>query len=200
MVSHNKRLPAEKRRKQILKCAVTVFARSNYQKARVADIAAEAGISEATIYKYFPSKKAIFIEILQYMSERVISRLQEEGNKEPDALQSIRNMGKTFFDLIVNHSEEVKVQFQAISEVDDREIADRLHKDHADYMHFISGILERGIRQGTIRRDLDVQTLVLLLDGVGVFIELMKLLSFDEQFTGETVTKMTEHLVELMRA
>ena len=194
------RLPAEKRRKQIVKCAVRVFARSNYRKARVADIAAEAGISEATIYKHFPSKKSIFIEILHDMSGRMISRLREEGNKEENALEAIRNMAKTFYNLIVNHPDEVKVQFQAISEVDDKEIADRLHQDHEDYMRFIRSVIGRGMQQGTVRKDLDVDTLVLLLDGVGVFIELMKLLSFEKHFTETTVVKMTDRLVELMRS
>jgi len=200
MTGPRNRLPAEKRRKQIVKCAVRVFARSNYRKARVADIAAEAGISEAMIYKHFPSKKSIFIEILHDMSGRMISRLGEEGNKEENALEAIRNMAKTFYNLIVNHPDEVKVQFQAISEVDDKEIADRLHQDHEDYMRFIRSVIERGIQQGTVRKDLDVDRLVLLLDGVGVFIELMKLLSFEKHFTETTVVKMTDRLVELMRS
>jgi len=127
MTYSGKRLPAEKRRKQIVRCAVRVFARSNYRKTRVADIASEAGISEAMIYKHFPSKKSIFIEVLQNMSERMISRLLEEGKKEKNALEAIRNMAKTFYNLIVSHPDEVKVQFQAISEIDDEEIADRLH-------------------------------------------------------------------------
>lgn len=200
MAGSKNRLPAEERRKQILKCAIRVFARSNYRKTRVADIAAEAGISEAMIYKHFPSKKSIFIEILHEMSERMISRLREKGNEEEKALEAIRNMAKTFYNLILNHPYEVKVQFQAISEIDDKEIADRLHKDHEDYMHFIRSVIERGIQQGTVRKDLDVDTLVLLLDGVGVFIELMKLLSFEKHFTETTVVKMTDSLVELMRA
>jgi len=200
MTGTRNRLPAEKRRKQIVKCAVRVFARSNYRKARVADIAAEAGISEAMIYKHFPSKKSIFIEILHNMSGRIISRLREEENKEENALEAIRNMAKTFYNLIVNHPDEVKVQFQAISEVDDKEIADRLHQDHEDYMRFIRSVIERGIQQGTVRKDLDVDRLVLLLDGVGVFIELMKLLSFEKHFTETTVVKMTDRLVELMRS
>jgi len=200
MTGPRNRLPAEKRRKQIVKCAVRVFARSNYRKTRVADIAAEAGISEAMIYKHFPSKKSIFIEILHDMSGRMISRLGEEGNKEENALEAIRNMAKTFYSLIVNHPDEVKVQFQAISEIDDKEIADRLHQDHKDYMRFIRSVIERGMQQGTVRKDLDVDTMVLLLDGVGVFIELMKLLSFEKHFTETTVVKMTDRLVELMRS
>ena len=67
------RLPAEERKKQILLCAVKVFARSNYRSARVGDIAAEAGISEAAIYRHFPSKKSIYLEILRHMSGRIVT-------------------------------------------------------------------------------------------------------------------------------
>ena len=68
-----KRLPAEERKKQILKCAVKVFARANYQTTRVADIAAEAGISEAMVYKHFPSKNAIYLDVLKHMSTRILT-------------------------------------------------------------------------------------------------------------------------------
>jgi len=200
MTGPRNRLSAEKRRKQILKCAVTVFARSNYSKARVADIAAEAGISEATIYKHFPSKKSIFIEILQDMAERMISRLRQAGGGEEDALRAIRTMTRTFHGLIVAHPDEVKVQFQAISEIDDAAILDRLRRDHEDYMRFIRSVIEKGVDQGSIRKDVDADALVLLLDAVGMFIELMKLLSFEERLTEETSVRMTESLVELMRA
>ena len=65
MPSKRQRLPAEERRKQILRSAVRVFARSNYRAAKVADIAAEAGVSEALLYKFFDSKQAIFLELLR---------------------------------------------------------------------------------------------------------------------------------------
>jgi TetR/AcrR family transcriptional regulator len=200
MSGSRNRLPADKRRKQILKCAVKAFARSNYRKTRVADIAAEAGISEAMIYKHFPSKKSIFIEILQDMSERIISRLKEELNKEQDALEALRSMARRFYNLVTNHPDELKVQFQAISEIDDEEIADRLRRDHEDLMRFIGSALEKGIEKGSIRKDLDVGTVVLLFDGLGIFIELMKLLSLENKLTEEVVVRMTDHLVQSVRA
>ena len=72
MATRLRRLPASERRKQILRGAVRVFARSNYRAAKVAEIAAEAGVSEALLYKLFPSKQAIFLEILQHMSQRIV--------------------------------------------------------------------------------------------------------------------------------
>jgi hypothetical protein len=109
-------------------------------------------------------------------------------------------MSRTFYKLIVSHPDEVKVQFQAISEIDDPEISDRLRRDHEDYMRFIRSVIERGIGQGRVRKNADVDSLVLLLDSVGVFIELMKLLSFEERLTEEAASGMTERVIDLMRA
>ena len=195
-----RRLPAEERKKQILRCAAEVFARSNYSKAKVADIAAQAGISEAMVYKHFPSKKDIFIEVLQHMSERTVLLLQEEVTREPDALKAMKNMATTYYNMVVDHADEVKVHFQAISEICDNDIAERLHQDQDDYMRFIRDLVDNGVRQGSFREDLDVDSLVLLLDGVGVFMNLMKLLSFEEQFTEQTVARMVDHLIDYMRA
>jgi AcrR family transcriptional regulator len=133
MKKPRKRLPAAERKKQILSSAVKVFARSNYRAARVADIAAEAGISEAAIYKYFPSKERIFLEILGHMSERILLLWQEELDQEQDALEAMRNMGLSFFRRMMSHPHELKVQFQAISEVDDNKIARQLRQDHENY-------------------------------------------------------------------
>ena len=77
-----KRLPADERKKQILKSAVNIFARTNYQTKRMSDIAHEAGISEAMVYKHFKSKNEIYIEVLKHMSTRILTFWKEEILKE----------------------------------------------------------------------------------------------------------------------
>lgn len=50
-------------REQILATAGAVFARMGYGGTRLEDIAAEAGISRTTVYHYFRSRRAVFVEI-----------------------------------------------------------------------------------------------------------------------------------------
>jgi len=199
MTHPRKRIRGEERREQILRCSIGVFAKSNFQSARVADIAASAGISEAMVYKHFPSKKNLFIEALQYISERLMSRLEEEVKKEQDPLRAIRQMMSTFSDPMVNPPEEVRVRSKAISEIDDKEIADRLHRDHETFMRFIGSLIVRGMEEGKVRKDLDMETMLLLLDAVGMFVETLKILSFGDKATVETGLKMTDHLIQSMR-
>jgi len=195
-----KRLPAEKRKEQILKCAVKVFARNNYQSARVADIASEAGISEAAVYKYFPSKNAIYLKVLKHMSSRILTFWQEEINKEPNAYRALRNMGLTYFRRMSKHPDELRVQFQAIAEVENPEILKRLHQDHQNYMDLINKVIQRGIQEGSFRKDVNSAVLGWLFDGVGILMNMMNLLSFKEEFNEKTVAKIIDHLLESIKA
>ena len=199
MATRRKRVPARERRKQVLKSAVKVFARSNYRAAKVAEIAAEAGISEALLYKLFGSKRAIFLEILHQMSERIVASWQEEVDREEDALLALRNMGVTYYRRMKKHPEELRVQFQAISEVADPRIAERLRGDHESYVRFITTVIRKGMRQGSVRKDLDVDMLGFLFDGGGILMNMMKLLSFERKFNEKTVLRLMDHLVDSIR-
>ena len=54
------RLTADARREQIIESARTVFSRSGLAGTRTRDLAAEAGINEAMLYRHFPSKEELF--------------------------------------------------------------------------------------------------------------------------------------------
>jgi len=48
-------------REDILEAALRAFARAGYGETKIADIAAEAGFTAASLYTYFPGKKEIFV-------------------------------------------------------------------------------------------------------------------------------------------
>ncbi|TVQ45389.1 MAG: TetR/AcrR family transcriptional regulator [Gloeocapsa sp. DLM2.Bin57] len=54
----------EKIRKRILKQAQSLFASKGFDGATTKDIAAAAQIAEGTLFRYFPNKKAILIEVV----------------------------------------------------------------------------------------------------------------------------------------
>lgn len=58
-----KRLLAEDRKKQILVSSMRVFAAKGFDGATTRDLAAAAKVSEALLYKYFPTKEAIYDDL-----------------------------------------------------------------------------------------------------------------------------------------
>jgi AcrR family transcriptional regulator len=65
----------EQRRAQLLKAAQRVFTRKGFHAASVADVVAEAGVSQGTVYHYFDSKEALLLAVF---TEWETGNLQEE--------------------------------------------------------------------------------------------------------------------------
>lgn len=53
----------EVRRQQLMDAARRVFERDGYQRARVADIAQEAGVSHGTFYSYYSNKRDMYLAV-----------------------------------------------------------------------------------------------------------------------------------------
>ncbi|MBT4089237.1 MAG: TetR/AcrR family transcriptional regulator [Deltaproteobacteria bacterium] len=198
MKQPQKRLSAEERRKIILKSAVKVFGRSNYRAAKMADIGAESGVSEAMVYKHFPSKKAIFSRILQHISDRIIIIWEAETEKNLNALSTLKNMGLAYYHRMKDHPDELKVQFQAISEIDDEDIASQLRQDHIRYIEYFESILKKGVREGSIRPDIDSRVYAFLLNGSGITLNMMQLLALNIEFIDNHIDQFLDQYIELI--
>ncbi|MEO3784778.1 TetR/AcrR family transcriptional regulator [Actinocorallia sp. B10E7] len=62
-----------RRRNVILEEAMRVFSAKGYAAASLGEIAAAAGITRSSMYEYFPSKKALFLDVLKYQTEAAIA-------------------------------------------------------------------------------------------------------------------------------
>jgi TetR/AcrR family transcriptional regulator, transcriptional repressor of aconitase len=57
------RLSAEERKAAIVRAALPLFARKGYAETTTKDLARAAGVSEPLLYRHFPSKEALYVEI-----------------------------------------------------------------------------------------------------------------------------------------
>jgi AcrR family transcriptional regulator len=69
----NRRLPRTQRRDQILAAATQAFARAGFTATSLDDIAAEAGISRAILYRHFDSKTDLYQAVLDRACGRLIT-------------------------------------------------------------------------------------------------------------------------------
>lgn len=197
---NNKRLCAEERKKDVLKSAINAFGKSNYRATRMADIAAEAGVSEAMLYKHFESKKVLFLSILENVSYRTATTIGKGFEEEPDALKLLRRLLITYYNQIQEHPNLLKLHFQAVSEIDDEEIGGRIKNDHEVYVNNIKALIRKGLEQGTVRKDVEIDPIAWLFNGIGVLISMMVLLGRENEIQRGIADKMIDHLIESIRA
>lgn len=80
----------EEQRERILAAAEKLFLQQGIDKIRMIDIAAEAGITKMTLYRYFPDIDAIAFEIHGRMTERVTSTIIVNVHEPTLSLESAR--------------------------------------------------------------------------------------------------------------
>ena len=80
-------MPATKRpnrRAQILQALASMLQTNPGQRITTAKLAAEVGVSEAALYRHFPSKARMFEGLIEFIEETLFSRINKIINEEKD--------------------------------------------------------------------------------------------------------------------
>lgn len=64
-------MPAQDRRRQLIETALDVFSRKGFEGATTKEIAVAAGVTEAVIFRHFPSKQALYMAVLDFKVQSI---------------------------------------------------------------------------------------------------------------------------------
>ncbi len=78
----------EQYRKQLLTQSFELFAEIGYGKITMRQLAQRLGISTGTLYHYFPSKEAIFLQLVEELAQRDISNFMIQAESVPPDIRS----------------------------------------------------------------------------------------------------------------
>lgn len=105
---------AEERREELINASIPVFAEKGYHAAPTAEIAKRAGISQAYLFRLFPTKEDLFVAACErscevmYGSFSAAADLAEKEGKDP-----LEVMGEAYADLVAENAEMLLVQLHA---------------------------------------------------------------------------------------
>jgi AcrR family transcriptional regulator len=83
-------------RRKILETAEKLFSQSGYESASVADICTAAGISKGAFYHHFPSKQAVFLELLGDWLKGIDQGLETLRADNEDPVDALLRMTEIF--------------------------------------------------------------------------------------------------------
>jgi AcrR family transcriptional regulator len=108
------------RREEILETATELFAEHGFSDAVTQALAERLGVGKGTIYRHFPSKRALFLAA----TDRVMRRLQEEVNAAvagiDDGLERVERAVTTFLKFFAEHPAFVELLIQERAHFKDR--------------------------------------------------------------------------------
>jgi AcrR family transcriptional regulator len=113
-VSRRKLSTAEERRESVLEAAIQVFAGRGYRAASTMEIAKQAGISQAYVFRLFPTKTELFVAAYGVASERMASAFREaaaEARRKGD--DPLEMMGRAYGELLERDRDVLLMQLHA---------------------------------------------------------------------------------------
>ena len=117
---------------RMIAAAVTQFARAGFHGVTTKEIAQVANTSEGNIFRYFPSKRDLFIAAIDCELGKLSVRAQVLGRieKVEGSRAALRTLFELITDTIVNHTDLVRLlQFSALEFGPDIEPVYRKHLD-----------------------------------------------------------------------
>lgn len=152
------------RRQELLDAARSVFERKGYGATTIADITAVAGVSRATFYVYFASKRDVFVVLAEQVRDRYLAA-QELGEVDPDAVEQVLRdtIGRTF-DVTIDHLTLTTVlDHQALADPDIRRLWSALRRRS---ILVTARYVQREAAKGVVAPVADAETLAIM--GLGM--------------------------------
>jgi AcrR family transcriptional regulator len=98
------------RRLQLLAAAERLFAERGYLSVRLEDIGAAAGVSGPAIYRHFPNKESLLVELLVGISTRLLAGAREVRSREPDAAEALDGLIDFHLEFALGEQDLIRIQ------------------------------------------------------------------------------------------
>jgi len=144
--------PAEQsrsRRERILDAAFTAFATRGYRDTAVDDIAGAAETSKGGIYFHFPTKDAIFRELMQTTADKLVGRVERAVALETEPVARAEAAIRTVLSTFAGHRTMARLLFLDTVGAG-RVFQAETNALHARFAVLIQGYLDDAVAAGAI--------------------------------------------------
>ncbi len=170
-----------------MEAALDILAREGSHGLTTRNLARALGITEPALYRHFESKKDLLKALYGFVAtkmERTLSPALKEENPFPT---KIRNLLTTLLDYL---KENRGVNLVLLSEAihhNDPDLKRAMEKLIKRVQGFIKGVITQGIKEGTLREDLNHDMASRIIIGLFQVTVTFSILTDEPWNTGETV-------------
>jgi AcrR family transcriptional regulator len=156
----------QRTRQKLLDAAEAVFGEMGYERASIVEITRSAGVAQGTFYVYFPSKKAVFVELVWELNRKLRRSLRTATDAlvDADRFELERVGALTFLEFVQQHQSLYRIVRQA-EFVDEALFREYYRELSTNWRRGLEAAMERG----EIRR-FDPEALVYMLMGILDFV------------------------------
>ena len=186
-IAERKEREKQQRRLEIIDAAENVFFSKGFENSTMEDVAKRVELSKGTLYLYFKSKEELLLVIVKKSIAKLNELCVDHTSTEDDGICKIRATGEAFIRFFHEYNDYYNIikyhHNQDYQSEKNCEICSEINKLKLFNHNFMVDILKSGIKDGTIRKDLDPDKTALLLWGESMGV--LQLVSAREKYIKE---------------
>lgn len=164
---------AEETRGRIVSAALACFAQSGYEATSVAALCSEAGVSKGAFYHHFPTKQALFLELLNAWLETLDAGLKSARLDAASVPESLRGMAGMAGFVLSAAGEQLPMFLEFMTQAaHDAEVWKATVAPYVRYRDFFADLVRQGIAEGSLRPvDPEITAEAIVSLAVGVILQ-----------------------------
>lgn len=179
MDTPHKHLPADERRAVTVEAVVELAGLVNPSEITLAAIAKHMNVTQGALFRHFPSKEAIWRAVMEWMAERLLSRIDRAARDIKSPLEAIRAMFMNHVEFVIEHPGVPRMMFGELQRAEAspaKQIAQTLIQRYAERLR---ARLDEGKAGGEIAAETDTQAAATLFIGTIQGLVMQSMLSGD---------------------
>lgn len=179
MNTRGKNLPAEERRAVTVEAVVALAAEQNPNDITTAAIAQRMGLTQGALFRHFANKDAILQAVMEWVAERLLSRVDKAVQAAPTPLAALEAMFMAHVGFVVEHPGVPRMLFgelQRAEETGPKRMVQTLIRRYGERLR---RLLEDGKARGELDAQIDTEAAVILFIGTVQGLVMQSLLAGD---------------------
>ncbi|MBU0986184.1 MAG: TetR/AcrR family transcriptional regulator [Proteobacteria bacterium] len=145
----------KKTRQAIVDAAVQLFSEKGFENTSVSELARKAGVGKSTIYGYFQTKSEIFLAFCEDEIDFAFANLFEKNDPEAPLIDQLLTLFMGQFRYVTQNYDFGRILLREMVFPKELTLEKSNHLSE-QYLSALSKILNRAIRRGELRDDLEL--------------------------------------------
>ncbi|MDD2846578.1 MAG: TetR/AcrR family transcriptional regulator [Rhodoferax sp.] len=156
----------EVRQASLVEAALLLAAERSPSDITTADLARAVGISQGAVFKHFASKEAIWLAVLDWVAETLITRLHAAAaGADRAALPALRAVFLSHVDFVSTYPGVPRLVFQELQRPGDTALKNRVRALMLRYRQLLLAVLQHAKTQQALRPEVELQAATVLFLG-----------------------------------
>jgi len=179
MSTRPKHLPAEERRAVTVEAVVELAAEQNPSDITTAAIAKRMGLTQGALFRHFPSKDAILQAVMEWVAERLMSRVDKAVQEAPSPLAALEAMFMAHVEFVSEHPGVPRMLFGELQRAEETGPKRMVQTLIQRYGERLRRLIEEGKARGELDAHVDTEASAILFIGTIQGLVMQSLLAGD---------------------